>query len=226
MSSVITFYSYKGGVGRSMALANVAVMLSRWGNKVLLVDFDLEAPGLEYFFRGYIHQFEEVRNQLGILNLINISASGVTVNWRDYLLKIPISHDGLSLPFIENSLDLIRSGNKASDNYIKELSKFNAGDFYKINNGGLIIENLRQEWKENYDYILIDSRTGVTDIGGICTIHLPDILVTLFTATEQGWDGIKETSQKAIKNHCSLPFERDRLKILPIHQKLIFQKKI
>lgn len=31
MSSIVTFYSYKGGVGRSMALANIAVLLARRG---------------------------------------------------------------------------------------------------------------------------------------------------------------------------------------------------
>jgi MinD-like ATPase involved in chromosome partitioning or flagellar assembly len=45
-----TFYSFKGGVGRSMALANVAELLCRYGLKVLIIDFDLEAPGLERFF--------------------------------------------------------------------------------------------------------------------------------------------------------------------------------
>ena len=33
-----------------MALANVACMLAKWGKKVLIVDWDLEAPGLEHFF--------------------------------------------------------------------------------------------------------------------------------------------------------------------------------
>ena len=47
---ICTFYSYKGGVGRSMAMANVADVLSRRGLKVLMIDFDLEAPGLEQFF--------------------------------------------------------------------------------------------------------------------------------------------------------------------------------
>ena len=47
----ITFYSFKGGVGRTMALVNVGAQLARMGRKVLLVDFDLEAPGLETFDR-------------------------------------------------------------------------------------------------------------------------------------------------------------------------------
>jgi cellulose biosynthesis protein BcsQ len=42
----VTFYSFRGGVGRTMALANVAAHLARSGQNVFLIDFDLEAPGL------------------------------------------------------------------------------------------------------------------------------------------------------------------------------------
>ena len=41
----VTFYSYKGGVGRTSALVNVAVLRAMQGNNVLILDFDLEAPG-------------------------------------------------------------------------------------------------------------------------------------------------------------------------------------
>jgi len=47
---IYTFYSYKGGVGRSMALANIAELLVEAGLSVIMVDWDLEAPGLERFF--------------------------------------------------------------------------------------------------------------------------------------------------------------------------------
>ena len=57
--SVITFYSYKGGVGRSFALANVGVLLARWGFRVLCIDFDLEAPGLAHFF-GSVEQEPDI----------------------------------------------------------------------------------------------------------------------------------------------------------------------
>ena len=43
---VLTFYSYKGGTGRSMALANVGWILASAGKRVLLIDWDFEAPGL------------------------------------------------------------------------------------------------------------------------------------------------------------------------------------
>jgi hypothetical protein len=50
MTKIITFYSYKGGVGRTMALVNTAHVLARDGWRVLMVDFDLEAPGMTHFF--------------------------------------------------------------------------------------------------------------------------------------------------------------------------------
>lgn len=49
----ITFYSYKGGVGRSLALANIACLMAEdeeHPQRVLVWDFDLEAPGLYKLF--------------------------------------------------------------------------------------------------------------------------------------------------------------------------------
>ena len=40
---------------------------------------------------------------------------------------------------------------------------------------------LRDELKKRYDFILLDSRTGLTDIGGICTVQLPDLIVMVST---------------------------------------------
>ncbi|HUU23744.1 MAG TPA: P-loop NTPase, partial [Phycisphaerae bacterium] len=46
---IFTFYSFKGGVGRSMAVLNVAYDLAGRGRNVLILDMDLEAPGLSGF---------------------------------------------------------------------------------------------------------------------------------------------------------------------------------
>src|SRR5437870_4968451 len=51
---VITFYSYKGGTGRSMSLANVAWILASSGKRVLVIDWDLEAPGLHRYFAPFL----------------------------------------------------------------------------------------------------------------------------------------------------------------------------
>src|SRR6267378_5114739 len=57
---IVTFYSYKGGTGRSMALANVACTLALTsdlsdGKHVLMIDWDLESPGLHKFFQGQMN---------------------------------------------------------------------------------------------------------------------------------------------------------------------------
>src|SRR5271156_4136594 len=51
---VTTFYSYKGGTGRSMLLANVAWALAMSGKRVLMLDWDLEAPGLHRYFAPFL----------------------------------------------------------------------------------------------------------------------------------------------------------------------------
>jgi hypothetical protein len=67
---IVTFYSFKGGVGRSMALANVGRWLQLRGLNVIMVDWDLEAPGLESFFMSDPAQRQAARGRLGLLDLI------------------------------------------------------------------------------------------------------------------------------------------------------------
>src|SRR5882724_5199890 len=67
---IYCFYSYKGGVGRSMALANVAEYLYRRGARVLMIDWDLEAPGLENFFLDSETKLTDVRSQLGVIDML------------------------------------------------------------------------------------------------------------------------------------------------------------
>jgi hypothetical protein len=67
---IVTFYSYKGGVGRSMALANTAAWLRLQGVNVVMVDWDLEAPGLESFFAADSTELDAMRSKLGLIDVI------------------------------------------------------------------------------------------------------------------------------------------------------------
>jgi hypothetical protein len=53
-SQITMFYSYKGGTGPSMLLANVAWILASAGKRVLAIDWDLEAPGLHHYFHPFL----------------------------------------------------------------------------------------------------------------------------------------------------------------------------
>ncbi|MBI1929729.1 AAA family ATPase [Candidatus Poribacteria bacterium] len=196
MGQIITFYSYKGGVGRTMALANVAVLLTQWGYKVLIVDWDLEAPGLENFFKKYL-DLETVAQHKGVTDLLDY-ISGKPVNWQDLLVRI-------MLPDSPEALHFLTAGQRDED-YFSRVRNLNLKAFYK-QEGGFLIEQLRNEWKGAYDYVLVDSRTGITDIGGVCTIQLPDILVLLFTANDQSLNGVIDVARKANRARQKLPFD-------------------
>src|SRR5438552_5048297 len=70
-SRFITFYSYKGGTGRSMALANVAWILASVGNRVLTIDWDLEAPGLHRYFQPFLSDKElSGQESQGVIDMV------------------------------------------------------------------------------------------------------------------------------------------------------------
>ena len=64
---IYTFYSYKGGVGRSMALVNIAELMAQVGLNVLMVDWDLEAPGLEHF---YPDKVDDILENPGVIDML------------------------------------------------------------------------------------------------------------------------------------------------------------
>src|SRR5579872_6330513 len=68
---IVTFYSFKGGTGRTMALANVAWILAANGKRVLVADWDLESPGLHKFFQPFMSPV--VSDQPGIVDFIRQS---------------------------------------------------------------------------------------------------------------------------------------------------------
>jgi cellulose biosynthesis protein BcsQ len=77
---VITFYSYKGGTGRSMALANVAWILASNGKRVLVLDWDLEAPGLHRYFHPFLRD-RELTSSEGIIDFVmNYAREAVRVS--------------------------------------------------------------------------------------------------------------------------------------------------
>src|SRR5215213_2144962 len=94
---IYTFYSYRGGAGRTMALANIAEMLCRRGRRVVMVDCDLESPALEQYFPI---DTTRARGGKGLLDLIR--------DFKAVLSNPPEERDGqkvkLPLPRIEDYL--------------------------------------------------------------------------------------------------------------------------
>jgi hypothetical protein len=76
---VVTFYSFKGGTGRTMALANVAWILASNGNKVLVLDWDLDSPGLHRYFHPFLDP-AKIAATPGIIELITDYAWEATLD--------------------------------------------------------------------------------------------------------------------------------------------------
>jgi cellulose biosynthesis protein BcsQ len=204
-----TFYSFKGGVGRSMALANVAALLAKWGRRVLIVDWDLEAPGLEKFFAAYGGDGRERRAvSPGIVDLVIAHRDGAPLDWRDCVIPLAVGANG-------SRVSLITAGRSGSD-YSRRLQSLDFEVLFTEKALGRYIEELREAWLEEFDFVLIDSRTGVTDIGGICTVQLADVLVLLFTTTDASLEGTKDIIERARKRQASLPVDRQRLLAVPV----------
>ena len=139
---IITFYSYKGGTGRSMALANIACLLAQdWANQegVLMIDWDLEAPGLHQFFRGRFDNSEDKRGNLpsGQLGLIDLFCEiKIRLEKSNYEADIPETFfDNLAiakytaklkLPF----LSLMPAGRFDDRLYASRVNSFNWEEFF------------------------------------------------------------------------------------------------
>jgi tetratricopeptide (TPR) repeat protein/cellulose biosynthesis protein BcsQ len=200
---MITFYSYKGGVGRSFALVNTATMLSMWGFRVLCVDWDLEAPGLDAYFGPVLARPPSG----GLADVFTSFAAGVTEEPDQYV--VPVVHEA-----VKGRLDLLPAG--AGDGYVRLVQRLDWAAMYQDRDLGDQLEKWRARWIEDYDFVLIDSRTGITDIGGICTAQMPDVLVTMFTANEQSIRGILDVARRADDARDRLPYDRPRLMVLPV----------
>jgi cellulose biosynthesis protein BcsQ len=203
---IYTFYSFKGGVGRSMGLANVAALLSRKGHRVLVVDWDLEAPGIERYYAG-THGLSGARKE-GLVQLFHGHGQGRPLDWRDCLLTA--SPFPGSIP-----LSILTAGQSQGD-YVSRLQELNWENLFTQHDLGAYLEQLRAEWKAAYDFVLVDSRTGFSDMGGICTILLPDILAVFFTASDQSLDGVIDVIERARQARKSLPVDRSRLVAIPV----------
>jgi MinD-like ATPase involved in chromosome partitioning or flagellar assembly len=197
--TVITFYSYKGGVGRSFTLANVALLLARWGHRVLCVDWDLEAPGLHDYFRPMM----SADPTGGVLDLVDDFLAG-KAHPTDHTTRLT----GVG------ALDFIAAGRDDPD-YVGRIQEINWERLYEMG-FGTYLDLCRERWTADYDFVLLDSRTGVSDIGGICTAHLPDRLVVLFTANVQSMRGAVDIAKRADVARDRMPYDRPQLTVLPL----------
>jgi MinD-like ATPase involved in chromosome partitioning or flagellar assembly len=205
---ISTFYSYKGGTGRSNALANVAWILAAAGKRVLAIDWDLEAPGLHRYFHPFIAD-PDCSKTPGLIDFFVDFATAARIAHQK---PEPTSDDspwyldstsllGYALPVQSNfpeggGLDLVPAGRQDAG-YSLRVTNFDWQSFYDELGGGVFLEALKRQLRDDYDYVLIDSRTGISDTSGVCTVQMPDDLVVCYTLNNQSIRGAAAVAESA-----------------------------
>jgi MinD-like ATPase involved in chromosome partitioning or flagellar assembly len=229
MTQVTTFYSYKGGSGRSMSMANVAWALATNGRRVLTIDWDLEAPGLHRYFHPFLADPEQERTK-GLIDriweyveLVSEEASSEVTD-SDLSSALERLNDCASLvqplemPFQgKGCLHFIGAG-KQDQTYSEKVRGLDWQYFYDTFGGQTFISELIDGAREHYDHILIDSRTGVADTAGICTVQLPDHVVLCFVYNRQSIEGtaaiaksIRASNEQAGEGEATFTFLPSRV---------------
>ncbi|MEU6230971.1 FxSxx-COOH system tetratricopeptide repeat protein [Streptomyces sp. NPDC047042] len=215
---IVTFYSYKGGTGRTMALANIAWILASSGRSVLAVDWDLEAPGLHRYFHPFLID-KELRATSGVLDIFwDFSLAAMdprgenSPTWYQPYADVLQHAVSLRRDFPGGgNIDLLGAG-KQNKSFGARVNSFDWHAFYNRLDGGAFIEALKTNMRQSYDYILIDSRTGLSDTSGICTIQMPDTLVACFTMSSQSIAGCASVAESAVRKRRN----ENPLRVLPV----------
>ncbi len=190
----VTFYSFKGGVGRTTALIHVAWILAMRGRKVVAVDLDLEAPGLsalpnltpipehgivDYFYeRSYIPKGVEPS-----ISIVDIFGEVRIPNAPGRLFIVPAG--SLNLNYITKLDDLRASA-------VTEHGEDLWSVFFRE-----ITEQLQP------DIILVDSRTGINEWGAFSLLRAADQAVVFLYPNEQNKRGI-DLLLEALSDRVSL----------------------
>jgi cellulose biosynthesis protein BcsQ len=177
-----------------MALANTACYLAQ-KKRVLAIDWDLDAPGLEYYFSKMSRS--NVGLHKGVLDFFQLFGQR-SVSSPPTLSSAELIQEARPLDFIISdihpNLSFMPSG-MMNDTYDKLLSEFDWNLLHSKFPG--LIVSFADYLSRHFDYILIDSRTGFSDIAGICTSIMPEKLVAVFTPNKQSLDGLRRVIQKA-----------------------------
>jgi hypothetical protein len=179
---ICTFHSTERGVGRSMAVANVAELLRQQGHRVIVADWNLESPGLDRLFsltapdsparQGVIDLFLEYKAEMSRPIGVGDDDTELPTDRLERYLT-PIAGSSLSSG---GQLFLLSAGMRDS-HYAERVGTFDWSEFAREWEGDLFVEQLRQKFMDFANVVLIDSAVGTTEVSRVCTSMLADVVV-------------------------------------------------
>lgn len=203
----VVFFSIKGGVGRSTALSALAWRLAQAGKKVLVLDLDLESPGLSTSLLP-----EDKQPAFGITDwLLEDLVDNSDAVFSDMVSASPLSHDG--------EIYVVPAHGADPGDYVAKLGRV---WMPKIRSDGTkeswsarlkrLIDSLEARLGPNV--ILIDSRAGIDEVASSCVSDLGAELVLLFAIEgSQTWSGYRILFEHWLQRGVA-PEIRERLQVV------------
>jgi len=199
---IVTFYSYKGGMGRTTTMISYAIHLAQQHKKVVVIDCDLEAPGYLNFFNlskhdslisGKKNGLVEFFSDLQFYNDIN------AIQLDDYIINVGFNNN-INYGNWGQNIYIVPAGNlnetsedganaKHRNAFLEGLSRINLTDINVIRDSFNVLFNKIGE-DIAPDVILLDSRTGYNDIIGTTSIFFSNAVVSFFGNSEQTLPGL------------------------------------
>ncbi|MGI8807606.1 MAG: KGGVGR-motif variant AAA ATPase [Acidimicrobiales bacterium] len=214
---ITSFYSYKGGVGRTALALEVAVQLAQAGHRVTFWDLDLEAPGVQRnpsltaldqsVKTGTIDAVEEFQ-RTGRYPTELVTAS---------LLDLPVGGGGRLQFLLPGVLD---PGRVRGERLVPFDTRYAAIDWAQLfdptKGMGLplfLCMAAQLEEEGAVDHLIIDGRTGVNELAALCAAELPDVVVLVRTAGAQSRMGTQLVRDALARRQLSGELGRPDLKV-------------
>jgi len=199
-----------------LALANAARYLVRLGLRVVALDFDLEAPGLHYKFSA-TPDGKPLTVGAGVVDYLSAFAS-------DGQASLPLKEFtvDVSVPGADRPLKLIPAGRVPSSDYWAKLSQINWHELFypKGAKGVQVFLELKNRILDELqpDILLVDSRTGITEMGGVATTLLADRVICFVLPAVENLEGaravlrsLKRTRRESGGGHLEIMVVLSRL---------------
>lgn len=176
----VAFYSYKGGVGRTTALVHTAAILAKRGNKVLVVDLDLEAPSLHLVFPQLTP-----KPKYGMVDYLYERAYAPQ---NAYQVHVSEMFGEVGMENTSGRLFVIPAG-QMSLNFLAKVDDLKMSALQ----GSSIWETFTREVNHQLhpDIILVDSRTGINEWGAFSLLEAADDIILFMYPNEENHEGLK-----------------------------------
>ena len=184
----VTFFSLKGGVGRSTALVLWALHLVKRGKRLLLLDLDLEAPGL-----GSQLLLKDSRPRFGVVDWL---AEALVGRADDAMVEQMAAPSELAPT---SALQVVPAAGMQSilypHNYIAKLARAYMDNDQESSVSGFsqrvstLLGHLEKVFQP--DVVLIDSRAGLHETAAAAILRLDAEVLLFATGLAPTWEGYR-----------------------------------